>query len=85
MRMPNFLIIGTPRSGTTTFYKVWDVILGEFRQRNLRKPELQTEMREWLIEYYRDDILRTQDILRCDLSHRLERPVRTNKNNPEAS
>ncbi|MER3446049.1 MAG: sulfotransferase [Candidatus Dadabacteria bacterium] len=61
--------------------KVWDVILGGLRQSNLRKPELQTEVREWLIEYYREDILQTQDILRRDLSHWLEIPVSANKDN----
>jgi hypothetical protein len=61
--------------------KVWDVILRGVRQSNLRKPPLRPEVREWLIEYYREDILRTQDILRCDLSYWLQIPVGTNKDN----
>lgn len=59
--------------------KVWDVILRGVRQSNLRKPPLRPEVREWLIEYYREDILRTQDILRRDLSYWLKMPVRANK------
>jgi hypothetical protein len=61
--------------------KVWDVILRGVRQSNLRKPPLRPEVREWLIQYHREDILRTQDILRRDLSHWLEIPVRANKDN----
>ncbi|MGE5444593.1 MAG: sulfotransferase domain-containing protein [Ignavibacteriales bacterium] len=61
--------------------KVWDVLLRGLRQSNLRKPELQPEVREWLIEYYREDTLRTQDILKRDLSHWLKIPVRANKDN----
>jgi hypothetical protein len=59
--------------------KVWDVILRGVRQSNLRKPPLRPEVREWLIEYYREDILRTQDILRRDLSYWLKIPARANK------
>lgn len=61
--------------------KVWDVILRGVRQSNLRKPPLRPEVREWLIEYYREDILRTQDILRRDLSYWLEIPIGANKDN----
>lgn len=49
--------------------RVWDVLLRKLRQSNLNKPGMQADVRNWLIGYYRDDILRTQDILRRDLSH----------------
>lgn len=52
--------------------EVWDVLLRGLRQYNISKPELQPEVREWLTEYYREDILRAQDIIQRDLSHWLK-------------
>lgn len=55
--------------------KVWDELVRGIRQRNITKLELDRQVREWLIEYYREDILRTQDILRRNLTHWLKAPM----------
>jgi len=38
----------------------------------IEKPEVPSELRKELIEYYRDDVLRLQKMIRRDLSHWLE-------------
>lgn len=52
--------------------QVWDSVLTGLRQWNLQKPALEPEVRRWLIDYYREDIQRTQEILRRDLSQWLK-------------
>ncbi len=42
------------------------------RTRNLKKPEMKTETREYLKNIYREDILKLQDLINRDLSHWLK-------------
>jgi hypothetical protein len=41
----------------------------KLRDSNLSKPQLRPEVRAQLLEYYREDILALQDLIRRDLSH----------------
>jgi len=38
-------------------------------QKNLKKPQIKPETREYLIELYKEDILKLQDLIKRDLSH----------------
>lgn len=62
----------TPFVGESTRRKmrsrIWDEALEGLKQWNLRKPPLDRQVRGWLIDFYRADILRAQDILQRDLS-----------------
>jgi hypothetical protein len=48
-------------------------LASDLRDRNLAKPQLSPEVRGQLIEMYREDILRLQDLIDRDLSKWLER------------
>jgi Sulfotransferase family len=49
----------------------------KLRDSNLAKPQLRPEVRQRLLEYYREDILALQDLIRRDMSHWLtQRPDR---------
>ena len=41
-------------------------------QKNLEKPQMKPETREYLINLYREDILKLQDLIKRDLSHWLK-------------
>ncbi len=62
----------TPFVGESTRRKmrsrIWDEALEGIKQWNLRKPPLDRQVRGRLIDYYRVDILRAQDLLQRDLS-----------------
>ena len=47
-------------------------VAGKIRERNLEKPHLDPQLRAELIQFYRSDILRLQDLLNRDLGHWLE-------------
>ena len=47
-------------------------VKNRLRMRNLQKPEFQAELRESLIEDFREDILKLQNLLQRDLSRWLE-------------
>ena len=48
----------------------WSRHLGDYlRQRNLTRPPLSQKIRRQLIEIYREDIIKLQDMLQRDLSH----------------
>jgi hypothetical protein len=44
-------------------------LLSQVRNRNLVKPKLSPAVRTKLLQLYHEDILRTQDLIQCDLSH----------------
>lgn len=54
---------------------LWDKLLRRVRQWNLYTPSLPLEDRCWLIDYYRDDVLRTQEMVGRDLGHWLSIPT----------
>jgi hypothetical protein len=51
----------------------WSRRIGDhLRQRNLIKPPLSPQIRRQLIEVYREDIIKLQDMLQRDISHWLK-------------
>ncbi|MEP9410017.1 MAG: sulfotransferase [Candidatus Brocadia sp.] len=48
------------------------VFLENFRKRNLEKIKMKPETREYLVNLYRDDILKLQGLINKDLSHWLQ-------------
>jgi hypothetical protein len=64
------------RWGLSFRRKMWELVARRLVHLNLGKPRLtlRPEDRQWLIEYYREDILRTQELLQRDLSHWLSAP-----------
>ena len=48
-------------------------ISGNLKERNLVKTPMSATVREWLMDAYREDVLKLQDLLNRDLSRWLER------------
>ena len=50
--------------------RLLDPLLLKLRWLNKFRPGIEPETRKWMIDtYYREDILRTQELLQRDLSH----------------